>query len=57
MRGGMEAVYDALVQDIGFLRFAPVHAARGNRFTARGRAKRPGEPTTPVVVSEDDFYY
>jgi fumigallin biosynthesis monooxygenase-like protein len=56
MRGGMEAVYDDIVKDLGFLRFAPVHAARGSMFAARGRAQRPGEPTTPVVVSEDDFY-
>jgi Domain of unknown function (DUF4188) len=56
MRGGMEAVYDDIVKDIGFLRFAPVHAARGSMFTARGRAQRPGEAATPVVVSEDDFY-
>jgi hypothetical protein len=56
MRGGMEAVYDDIVKDIGFLRFAPVHAARGSMFTARGRAQRPGEPTTLVVVAEDDFY-
>ena len=56
MRGGMEAVYDDIVKDIGFLQFAPVHAARGRMFTARGRAQWPGEATTPVVVSEDDFY-
>ena len=56
MRGGMEAVYDDLVKDIGFLRFAPVHAAWRRMFTAPGRAQRPGEPTTPVVVSEGDFY-
>jgi hypothetical protein len=56
MRGGMEAVYDDTVKDTGFLRFAPVHAARGSMFTARGRVRRPGEPPTPVVVSEDDFY-
>ena len=56
MRGGMEAVYNDVVKDIGFLCFAPVLAARGRMFTARGRVQRPGEPTTPVVVAEDDFY-
>jgi Monooxygenase af470-like len=56
MRGGMEAVYNDIIKDIGFLRFAPVHVPRGRMFTARGRAQQPGEPTTPVVVSEDDFY-
>jgi hypothetical protein len=55
-RGGMEAVYDDVVKDTGILRFAPVHAARGSMFTARGRVQRPGKPKTPVVVSEDDFY-
>src|SRR5690349_3064373 len=32
MRGGMEAVYDDLVEEIGFLRFAPAHTARGAMF-------------------------
>ena len=31
MRGGMEAVYDDVVRDIGFLRFAPAAPARGER--------------------------
>ena len=56
MRGGMEAVYDDLVEDIGFLRFAPAHEARGPMFTARGRAQRPGEPAAPVAVSENELY-
>ena len=56
MTGGMEAVYDDVVKDVGFLRFAPVHAARGGMFTARGRARRTGAPTAPVVVAEDDLY-
>jgi hypothetical protein len=56
MGGGMEAVYDDMVRDIGFLRFAPVRPARGGMFTARARAQRPGEAARPVVVSEDEFY-
>lgn len=56
MGGGMEAVYDDVVKDTGFLRFAPVHAARGRMFSARGRAQRPGEPTTPAPIAEDNFY-
>jgi hypothetical protein len=40
MGGGMEAVYDDMVKDTGFLRFAPVVEARGSMFSARGRARR-----------------
>lgn len=56
LRGGMEAVYVDVVEDIGFLRFAPVHAARGPMFTARGRARRPGDSASSVVVAEHDLY-
>ena len=34
MRGGMEAIYDDVPEPIGFLRFAPVHTARGPMFGA-----------------------
>jgi hypothetical protein len=53
MRGGMEAVYDDMVINTGFLCFAPAIAARGNMFSARGRARQPGEATIPVPVEED----
>ena len=56
MRGGMEAVYDDMVEDIGFLRFAPVLLARGTRFSARTRAQYPGEPAKPAPIGEEDFY-
>ena len=56
MHGGMEAVYDDLIEDIGFLRFAPAHEARGSMFTARGRAQRGGESASPAAVSENDLY-
>ena len=56
MSGGMEAVYSDVVKDIGFLRFALVHAARGGMFTARDRARRAGASTAPVVIAEDDLY-
>ncbi len=56
MRGGMEAVYNDLVKDTGFLCFAPQQAARGKMFSARGRVQRSGEETRPVVVSEEEFY-
>ena len=56
MRGGMEAVYDDLVQDVGFLRFAPAQEARGSMFSARGRAKYGGGPPSPAGISEDELY-
>ncbi|KAF0249291.1 MAG: hypothetical protein FD167_1305, partial [bacterium] len=40
MSGGMEAVYDDMVKDTGFLRFAPVLAAQGRMFSARGRSQQ-----------------
>ncbi len=56
MRGGMEAVYDDLPKDLGLLRFAPAHPARGGMFSARSRSRHPGEPTLPPPVSEDEHY-
>lgn len=56
MRGGMEAIYDDMVKDTGFLHFAPVQAARGHMFSARGRAQQPGASETPVPVDEEDLY-
>lgn len=55
MRGGMEAVYDDILQEIGFLRFAPAQAAKGALFTARSRAGWPGESTLPLAVTEQEF--
>ena len=52
----MEAIYDDVAADIGFLRFAPTHEARGPMFGSAQRmsatAAHAGEP----VVSEPDFY-
>jgi hypothetical protein len=56
MRGGMEAVYVDMVSDTGFLRFAPVRAARGTLFSARGRAHRQGEAGAAAPLAEDDLY-
>lgn len=56
MRGGMEAVYDDMSRETGFLRFAPVMEARGSMFSARGRAGRPGHAGASVPVGEDKFY-
>ena len=52
MRGGMEAVYNDILQEIGFWWFAPVQAAKGALFTARSRAGRAGESTLPPAVTE-----
>jgi hypothetical protein len=56
MRGGMEAVYDDMVEATGFLKFAPVKPARGGMFSARERARRPGVAATPPPISEDEVY-
>jgi len=56
MRGGMEAVYDDVPADIGLLKFAPQHAARGGMFTARDRARREGSVTVPSPVTESEVY-
>jgi hypothetical protein len=55
MEGGMEAVYDDMVRDTGFLHFAPVVPAKGAMFSARSRAQREGEVTAPVPVPERDL--
>jgi len=55
MRGGMEAVYDDILQEIGFLPFAPAREAKGPLFTARSRAGRTGEPALPLAVTEEDM--
>ena len=56
MRGGMEAVYDDMVKDTGFLCFAPAQPARGRIYSARRRAQRSGEEARPVPVAEEEFY-
>jgi hypothetical protein len=54
MRGGMEAVYDDMVRDLGFLRFAPVVPAHGPMFSARQRVGRENPPhaAPPAPVPE-----
>ena len=54
LKGGMEAIYDDVPEPVGFMRFAPVVAARGAMFGASHRAARggAGEP----VVSEAELY-
>lgn len=55
MGGGMEAVYDDMVGDIGFLRFAPQMPARGRMFSARDRARLEGPFTAAPAMTETDL--
>lgn len=54
MRGGMEAIYDDIAPQIGFMTFAPVVPARGPMFTAAHRTARSDQ--SGPVVSEQDLY-
>jgi hypothetical protein len=55
MRGGMEAVYDDMVEATGFLKFAPIQPALGGMFSARERARRPGTPAMAAPFTEADL--
>lgn len=56
MSGGMEAIYDDVVRDIGFLTFAPQLEARGAMFSARDRAHQKSDAAIPPPIQEADFY-
>ena len=59
MQGGMEAVYDDIVEELGFLKFASVVPARGGMYSARARAKLDGERAKPVKeppITEENMY-
>ncbi len=51
----MEAVYEDLMERIGFAAFAPVHPARGAMFSSRKRSGR-AENDLRAAVSETDLY-
>lgn len=53
-RGGMEAVYDDITPQIGFMRFAPIIRARGPMFGASARAGKGYGGDT--VISEKELY-
>lgn len=53
MRGGMEAIYDALPLRTGFARFAPALPARGRLFGSRGRLGRAGNAPATVVTEAE----
>jgi hypothetical protein len=54
MQGGMEAIYDDVVEPVGLMKFAPVVPARGPMFSAVHRAQK--GPATVPVVPESDLY-
>lgn len=54
MQGGMEAIYDDVPDAIGFMRFAPVQAARGTMFGATHRVAQ-GDGGDPVVSEQELF--
>ncbi len=56
MQGGMEAVYDDMVLETGFLRFAPQRAARGPMFSSRERVGIAGKPSTEAPITEAQLY-
>lgn len=56
MKGGMEAVYDDMPGDLGFLKFAPAEPARGRMFSARDRASLKGEPQLDQPIREEELY-
>jgi hypothetical protein len=53
-RGGIEAVYGDVPENIGLMAFAPVVSARGPMFGAAARAEKEfrGSP----VLSEEELY-
>jgi hypothetical protein len=53
-RGGIEAVYDDLTENIGLMAFAPVVPARGPMFGAAARAEK--EFGERLVPSEEELY-
>ncbi len=54
-RGGMEAVYIDMAQDVGMARFAPQRPARGAMFSARGRSGQAGQAVTPAPLREQEL--
>jgi hypothetical protein len=50
----MEAIYDDVIQPIGFMTFAPVVPALGPMFGAAARSGK--EFASPPVLSEKELY-
>ena len=55
LKGGFEAIYDAMDKPVGMMSFAPVKPAKGPMFSARARLE-PGNaaPPSPVLETELD---
>lgn len=53
LAGGMEAIYDDVPAPLGFTAFAPTRPAHGAMFSARTRARRPGESRLEPPVREE----
>lgn len=56
MRGGMESIYDDIVQPVGMMKFATLKPARGAMFGARRRLGLSGEPVLAAALQEHDLY-
>ena len=56
MQGGMEAVYVDVPGPIGFMRFAPVIAARGPMFSAAHRANPSKSSDLKPAITEEELY-
>jgi hypothetical protein len=54
MRGGMESIFDDVVEPLGFMKFGTVVPARGRMFSARDRSGREGV-AAPAPVDEKDL--
>ena len=54
LRGGMEAIYDDIPENFGFMSFAPVVPARGPMFGAETRSGKTS--ANQPVFSESDLY-
>jgi Domain of unknown function (DUF4188) len=52
LRGGMEAIYDDMRVPVGLTQFAKTIPARGPMFSARNRARLPGDPKIAAPVQE-----
>ena len=55
MQGGMEAIYDNVPDNIGFLAFAPQQEARGAMYSASNPAGQQGEAVAPIVAEQDHY--